>query len=192
MKNLKNFRIINDTEKTIIINSLSKISVNISPILDKIEFKLFILLNDLSSKNKFPSIFLVPNNLARIYNKIPNKDLSSAGLYFGFLKKNHFFLSLEGAEFLLNQNVFSEKNKIYVNENGEKAILYGNKILKKMIINIHVNLKKNDFLLVFNQLNELVAIAQSQVDFDEIQNLKPNESIAINLVDKGYYLRRKQ
>ncbi|MFX1277737.1 MAG: PUA domain-containing protein [Promethearchaeota archaeon] len=81
---------------------------------------------------------------------------------------------------------------MYVNDKGEKAILYGNIILKKMITNIHVNLKKKDFLLVFNQLNELIAIAQSQVDFEDIQNLEPNKSIAINLVDKGYYLRKKQ
>jgi len=192
MRNLKYFRIINNTEKNIIINSLSKISPDISSILNKIEFKLFISFNDSSSKNNYPFIFLVPNNLIKNINKLTHKDINSAGLYFGFIKKNQFFLSIEGAEFLHNQNLISEKHQICVNENGEKAILYGNKILKKMLIPIEPNMKKNDFLLVFNRLNELVAIAQSQVDFEDIQNLKPNECIAINLVDKGYYLRKKQ
>ena len=193
MKNLKNFRIINNTEKTIIINSLSKISPEISSILDKKDYKLFISFNDFSSKNKFPSLFLVPNNLTELFEKIePNRNITSAGLYFGFIKKNRFMLSLEGAEFLLNLNFFSERYQLIVNNDGEKAILYGNKILKKMIIKISNKLKKNDFLLVFNQSNELISIAHSQVDFEDIQNLKPNEIIAFNLIDKGYYLRKKQ
>ena len=101
-------------------------------------------------------------------------------------------LSLEGAEFLLNLNFFSERYQLIVNNDGEKAILYGNKILKKMIIKISNKLKKNDFLLVFNQSNELICIARSQVDFEDIQNIKTNEIIAFNLIDKGYYLRKKQ
>ncbi|TFG24717.1 MAG: hypothetical protein EU529_03220 [Promethearchaeota archaeon] len=193
MKNLKNFRIVNDTEKKIIINSLSKISTNILQILGKVEFKLFILLKDLSSKNKFPSIFLVPNNLREFLDTIEfNRNVDSAGLYFGFIKRNQFFLSLEGAEFLNNLNCFSEKDQIQVNDDGEKAILYGNKILKKMIIKISSNLGKKEFLLVFNRLNELIAIARSQIDYKTSQNLNITDLIALNLNDKGYYLRREQ
>ena len=192
MKNLKNFRLINETEKKIIINSLSKITAKISPILDKTEYELFILFNNLSLKNQYPLIFLVSDNLIRIYNKIPNNDISSAGIYFGFLKRSQFFLSLEGAEFLNNLNCFSEKQQIQVNDDGEKAILYGNKILKKMITNIPSNLEKKQFVIVFNRLNELIAIARAQIGYKSSQNLNSSDLIALNLNDKGYYLRREQ
>ena len=99
---------------------------------------------------------------------------------------------MEGAEFLLNLNFFSEKHLVTVNNDGEKAILYRNQIQKKMIIKRSNEVKKNDFLLVFNQSNELICISQSQVNFEDIQNLKLNDIIAFNLIDKGYYLRKKQ
>ena len=116
----------------------------------------------------------------------------SAGIYFGFIKKNKFRLSLEGAEFLLNLHFFSERHLATVNNDGEKAILYGNQILRKMIVKISNKVKKNDFILVFNQSNELICIARSQVNFEDIRNLKNNDIIAFNLIDKGYYLRKKQ
>jgi ribosome biogenesis protein Nip4 len=193
MKNLKNFRVVNKTEKNIIINSLSKISTEIITILERIEYIIFISFNELGLKNNFPLIFLVPNYLSKTFDKLKStKSIISAGIYFGFIKKNQFLLSIEGAEFLLNLNFFSERNLATVNNDGEKAILYGNQILAKMIIKISNKVKRNDFLLVFNQSNELICIARSQVNFEDIQDLKHNDIIAFNLIDKGYYLRKKQ
>ena len=50
------------------------------------------------------------------------------GVYFGFIKKNQFLLSLEGAEFLNKLNMFQY---LFVNDDGEKSVLYGNHIMKK-------------------------------------------------------------
>jgi ribosome biogenesis protein Nip4 len=61
-----------------------------------------------------------------------------------------------------------------------------------MVIQISTKLNKNDFLLIFNQNNELIAIAISKVDYNLYQRLNPNDLVALNLVDKGYYLRVKQ
>ena len=193
MKNLKNFRIVNKTEKNIIINSLSDISTNTLTIFEKNDYILFIELSDKGLKNNFPIIFLVPTYLNKTIDKLGEKEsIVSAGIYFGFIKKNQFRLSLEGAEFLLNLNLFPENHLAIVDNEGEKAILYGNHLLGKMIIKISNEVKKNDFLLVFNHSNELICIARSQVDFEEFKNLKANEIVAFNLIDKGYYLRKKQ
>ncbi|TFG02530.1 MAG: hypothetical protein EU540_01345 [Promethearchaeota archaeon] len=193
MKNLKNFRIINNTEKTIIINSLSRISRDILTIFERNDYMLFIGLNEKGLTNDFPIIFLVPTYLKNTIDKLGEKEsIVSAGIYFGFIKKNQFRLSLEGAEFLLNLNLFPENHLAIVHNKGEKAILYGNHLLAKMIIKISNEVKKNDFLLVFNPSNELICIARSQVEFEEFQNLKANEIVAFNLIDKGYYLRKKQ
>ena len=193
MKNQYYFRIVNRFEENIIIDTLSKISHKISTILDTIDYTLCIVFYESSSKINFPSIYLAPNNLLKIIDKLgPNAGIISAGIYFGFIKRNNFLLSLEGAEFIWKLNSFSDSNLVKVNTDGEKAILYGNKLQKKMILQLSNDTKMNDFLLIFNKTNELICIAQSQVNFGDIKNLTNHEIVALNLVDKGYYLRKKQ
>ncbi len=193
MKDLKRFRIINEIENKIIIDSISEISPKISSILSEIDYKLFISFKKLPSEDKFPSIYLIPNDLEKTLNRYKlENNINSAGLYFGFIKRNKFLLGLEGSEFLYKLNLFSEKYKVSLNIDGEKSVLYGNNITKKMILNISHDLKKNNLVLVFNQVNELISIANIKADYSTIQNFKPTEVIALNLVDKGYYLRKKQ
>ncbi len=193
MKNQRNFRFINETEKKIIRDSLSKISAKVLLILNKEKFQTCINLSKLDQVRQKLSIFLIPKNLIKIIREIKYEiNINSAGLYFGHIKRGGFFLSLEGAEFLHDMGAFREKNLMRVTVKGEKSILYGNKILKKMIHKVSPNLKKKDFLLIFNSSGELISIGLSQVDYFTFQNLKIDELIALNLVDKGYYLRKNQ
>jgi len=193
MIDTKKFREINETERDIINKSALKISTKILSVLKKIDYKIYIDLVNKTSKNNYPSIFLIPNNLTKNLVKF-QQDISvnSVGLYFGFIKKGEFYVSLEGAEFLLKSGCFSKNQELYVNRSGEKSILYGNRISKSMIEKIPTGLLKNAFLLVFNLTNELIAIAKSQVNYVSYENLNLKDPIAINLVDKGYYLRKKQ
>ncbi len=193
MNDLKNFRPVNNKEKKIIENTLLKLSSRLILLIKELDYQFFISLSDIDSNTKFPSIYLAPINLTNVLNVL-NSDVKtiSSGIYFGFIKKNHFYLSLEGAEFLYIKNCISKRNYVSVNKKGEKSILYGNNIKKELILEISNELCKKDLLLVFNQSNELIAIAQSQVDFNSFQNLNPKDFIAITLVDKGYYLRIKQ
>ena len=125
----------------------------------------------------------------RINNKI---IVHSVGIFFGFIKKSIFFLSLEGAEFLYENKIFSESQQLILNKKGEKSFLYGNNISKKMVDKIPKNLKNRDFLLVLNDVNEILGIGRSQCDHQIIQTLNSEDTIAINLSDKGYYLRKNQ
>lgn len=193
MIDTKKFRKANRKENAIIINTLLKISTKILSVLKKIEYNFYIALNNKTSKNKFPSIFLIHKNLSKELVKFQQEiRVNSAGLYFGFIKRGEFYLSLEAAEFLLNLSCFSTNQKLFVNKNGEKSILYGNRISKSMIAKIPTELKRNSFLLVFNLENELIALAKSQVDYLTYQNFSHSDIVALNLVDKGYYLRKKQ
>ena len=193
MNDTKKFREINETENAIITNSVLKISTKILSVLKKIDYKIYIALVNKTSKNNYPSIFLISNNLAKnLVNFQQGISVNSAGLYMGFIKKGEFYLSLEGAEFLFKSGCFSKNQELYVNRSGEKSILYGNRIAKSMIAKIPTGLQKNAFLLVFNLTNELIAIAKSQVNYITYENLNLKDPIAINLVDKGYYLRKKQ
>lgn len=192
MSNLQNFREINDYEKQIIVDSLLKISTDFLGVIEKFKIYLYILTNSSLSKDKFPKIFLITKH-QHLRLKLSHFDkILSAGLYFGFIKKGNFLLSLEGADFLYKQGILSNIKCIQVNRKGENSILYGNNILKNMVIKTSNNFQKKDFLLVFNELNEFLAIAQFKIESNVLQYLKPKDIIALTLSDKGIYLREKQ
>jgi len=190
---LNTFRLINKIEKSIINNSLLKFSSEVLSYFKKKDYRFYIFINDEQTRNKFPLIYLVPyENSNLLEEKLKSENINAAGIYFGFIKKGIFHLSLEGAEFLGNQQILPNNNKITINEEGEKSILYGNDILKSVITMIPPKFKKNSLLAVFNQKNEIIAIARATIDSSSFQNLKLNQKVAQNLVDKGYYLRKRQ
>ncbi|MFX1556646.1 MAG: PUA domain-containing protein [Promethearchaeota archaeon] len=157
------------------------------------ESNLYISVNESISHNKFPRIYLILDDFKE-FLKIPNirNNICSGGLYVGYIKKGKFLISIESVEFLYRHDKFLEFHRIFVNEMGERSILYGNDIIMSMILNSPSSFNKNDLILIFNDKDEILALAKAQVNFKDIQNLKPKSKIASNLVDKGYYLRQKQ
>ena len=193
MRDLNIFRLINKIEKSIITNSLLKLSPEVLPYFKKKNYRFYVFINDDQVESKFPLIYLVSYENSNILEEsLKNENIHTAGIYFGFIKKGIFYLSLEGAEFLHYQQIFPNSNKITISEKGEKSILYGNDILKSVITMIPPELKKNNLLAIFNQRNEIIAIARATVDSSSFQNLKLNQKVAQNLVDRGYYLRKRQ
>jgi len=187
------FRRINEKERIIIFNSIQKISQEFLSIFNDFENNLFISLNEPIRKNKFPKIYLILDNLKEIINKVNFRDkIYSAGLFFGYIKKGKFQVSLEGLEFLYKQGKSSKFHHLYVNEKGEKSVLYGNDIIKSMIIKKFSHFNKNDLLIILNDGHEILAITQALINFESIEKLNLESKIAYNLVDKGYYLREMQ
>lgn len=192
-KNIRKFRIVNEIEKKIINDSISKISPEIIPVLEYNKLSLFISFNTIGFEDQLPSIYLIPNDLTKtVVNVEHDTEVCSAGVYFGFIKIDQFYLSLEGTEFLYRLNTFPKNTQLISNDEGEKAILYGNRILKKYITKIPQTLKKNELVLILNKSKELICLALCQEDYSKTQALNLNDIIALNLIDKGYYLRKKQ
>ena len=193
MKDMSIFRTINTIEIKIIATSFNNISAKLSPVLDNLKSFLYISINKLTTNNNYPQIYLITKDLQKIIDdsNISNK-IYTAGLYFGFIKKGNFNFSIEGVEYLYKQNIFSDFQQIQVNKLGEKSILYGNNILKNMVVKSSEKLKERDFLLIFNVHDEMIAIARSRVNSTSFMNLKAKEIICINLSDKGFYLRIDQ
>ena len=187
------FRKINKIESEIISESLGKISIKFLKFLEESKKKLYISIIDSNRKAQYPKIYFVSDDLLGIIDLNEFKDkIYSISLFFGFIKKSIFYLSLEGAEFLYKQGIFTNFNFIYLNRKGEKSVLYGNHILKKMVAKTPTKLEQGDFILFLNDEDEILAIGQSKVDINTLQNAKPNDIIAFNLSDKGIYLREKQ
>ena len=61
-----------------------------------------------------------------------------------------------------------------------------------MLIKKSYNFKENDYLLVFNEDEEIIAISKATLKGSQVQNVKHENLIAFNLSDKGTYLRENQ
>lgn len=193
MRDLNNFRLINEIEKSIINTSLQKFSIELLSYIKQEKYRIYIFIKDDKNRTSFPSIFLVSCEKSVILEeKLKNARVNSVGIYFGFIKKGEFHLSLEGAEFFLKNNMIQDRNILKVNNKGEKAILYGNPVVKGIVSDITTDLQKNTLLLILNESRELLALVRSEVDFPKYKNLNQGDLVANNLIDKGYYLRRKQ
>lgn len=186
------FRNINNIEKKIIGSFLSKIFSNNLSKFEEFEHNLYVLIKNKTQHFKYPQIYLLSEEIKKILKKISVNDISSGGLYFGFIKRGEFYLSIEGAEYLHKRGYISDLLQIYVNKHGEKSILYGNNILKNMLIIKSYNFKENDFVLIFNDKDELIAIGNSVIEASDVKNLRPDGLVVKNLSDKGIYLREKQ
>ena len=193
MPERNNFRIVNEFEKSIILNSLDKICQNFAIFIKNYQERLYISFDRTSSKGQNPSIYLLSPEHPKIIEKF-DKDIqiTSIGLYFGFFNKERFRLSLEGAEFLLNRELLIQDNILVIDIDGEKSVLYGNDIKVEEVLKFPTNLRKGDILVICNSQNEICAITHSLVGKKDLTRLNPGDKIAFNLVDKGYYLRKKQ
>jgi ribosome biogenesis protein Nip4 len=190
-------RKINEIESKIIIETLSKISKKGSAFFDEHQFNFYVIISKERNRVLFPKIFFVPKNIVSLYKKLSFKSkITSIGLYFGFIKQGALFISLEGVEFLDKKDLLTEKNKIRVNKKGEKAILYGNDILKTMLELPNRDsmpiINAEDIVIFTNKFKEILAIGFMTGNTSEFENLSSKSLIAQNLIDKGYYLREIQ
>ena len=193
MNNTRIFRKINAVETKIIVNTIDTISSELPLIIKNIGNLLYILINKFNTQKENPSIYLITDEHQKLFNEknIINR-IYAAGLYFGFIKKGVFYFSIEGVEYIYKNGIFTDFAQLILNESGEKSFLYGNNILKIMVRKSPINLKEKDFLIILNRFDEIIGLGISRVNNDTILNLKPRDVFAINISDKGKYLRRRQ
>ena len=193
MNETRIFRRINAIETKIIANSIKTISIELLPIFDNLNELLYILINKSTTKNDYPSIYLITDKQQKFFDDIYFLNrMYAAGLYFGFLKKGDFYFSIEGVEYIYNNGIFTGFKKLYLTESGEKSFLYGNNIVKSMVRKSPDSLEEKDFLLIINKFEEIVGLGISRANINTISNLNSNDVFAINVSDKGQYLRKRQ
>lgn len=191
MKNNTNkFRLLNQIEIKILKDSPLMINNDVITSLSKQGYTLYVSFNLHEFENIYPKIFILNEKLSSFMNHLIEKDkIIASGIYFGFIKKSKFYLSLEGAEFLYQNRIFDESSKMQVNEKGEKSILYGNRIRKSMLKDNIGYTNKKGLVLVFNDKYEIIALAKLLGKDPSGIKDKEDEIVAFNLIDKGYYIR---
>jgi ribosome biogenesis protein Nip4 len=188
--NPKNLRNLKNREFDIIQASLTQISSKINQYLQDRRSCIYLIISEYKAKDQ---IYLITENLKNVLTNFQSDlKIASAGIFLGFILKNNFFLSLEGAELFLKENLIPEEVILRVNDEGEKSILYGNPVERKMIPNISSTMQKNSIIFILNKSSELISIGYSEVDIRDLDAFKERDILIKNLIDKGYYLRRPQ
>ncbi len=187
---LAEFRNLNIIEIEFLKNTFLTISEKLVSFLDKNSEDLYVSIYEDKKIKPFPEIYYSPYILKDLINKF-KLSVWSVGIYFGFIKRGEFYPSLEVFEFFDKKNLIPNEIKFQVNQKAEKSILYGNDIKKKMINSYLGHIEKNNFIIIYNKLDELIAIGYLNQKNNEINSLQENEIIALNLIDKGYFLRKQ-
>ena len=187
------FRKLNKNEKKIVKDSLHNISDKIWEYFLEEQYEIYIKISE-SKKNKTSlELFLVPQQLEPEINKIKNlTTINFTGIPLGFIKNKRLFLSLETAELLFNLHKIDPRIILILNENGEKSVLYGNPIKKSMILEISSEVQANRIVFLINKNQEFLGLGLSKINYEDYRQFENEDEIALNLVDKGSYLRKDQ
>jgi len=187
------FRKARDIEIKIIKNSLHNITEQTWKFILDNQYEIYIRISERSKKKPYSELYLIPHKLEKEISKIKdNSSIKFSGIPLGFIKENHFYLSLEASELFFKSNIIESKNILVLTEKGEKSILYGNPIKKSMILNISSEITANMIIFVINKNREFLGLGFSKLNYEGIKQSDNDEEIAHNLIDKGVYLRKEQ
>lgn len=163
-------------------------------------------------------IHLVPTTMSTLVKQLNRHfPMAYAGVHLGFMKRRRththferaFYLSYEGGRFLFNfvrsfePELQQEIQTVVLDEEGEKAFLYGRNIDLDDIISETDHLVKKKMIFVLDQEKEYIGLAllmvkQAGSEIDD-QGMKTRDDYSrsphfklylLNLSDAGQYLRK--
>lgn len=118
-------------------------------------------------------VFMVPRETLEVLGKL-GVEPYFLGLYLGEIKKDRFFLSLEGGMLLAR----GCGKKVVVDQRVEQLVLYGRDIFINSVQEATPGLKEGDKCLILNEKGEFLAVGRVE------------RRIIKNLLDRGWYLRK--
>jgi len=153
----------NNLEKQEILKELNKIGASIPQ-------KYLMCIHEL----KYAELFIIKDNLLHetVYEISKFHNVYFAGIYGGSFKNKKFKLSLDLAEHLYRLGKLN--NTLVVNDRLAAKFLYGKDITLERIAD------KESLFLILNTKKDVLGIGKTVV----------GSRVIINLVDKGWYLRR--
>ena len=127
----------------------------------------------MASDHNRKEIFILKKETREVLSKIKHQPYF-AGLFIGEIKREKFYLSLEGGSLI---TPYSNK-LIKINDKAEQLVLYGRDVFINSILKYGHPLKQGDKCLILNKNSEFLAIGRLRGNIIE------------NLLDKGWYLRK--
>lgn len=142
------------------------------------------------AEGKWKNIFLVPHHIVDFFKVIKDKvSPNFLGIHFGDLLKKQFKIQIAGIESISEYT----KKYIIVTGKGEQTALYGRNIPLALIKKVDTRIKKDEFVIIRNELNESIALGRFLIDSDNLSNIRnPNRIIIKILLDLGEYLRKER
>lgn len=133
------------------------------------------------------SIYLVPREWMRFFeNTISGLDVYSLGLWFVDVYQSRLRLSLP----ILNPLAKLTSNLIHVKQIAAESFTYGRSIIKESVIDIDQSLKRRQRVIVLNERDDVLGLAELSVDATRVPYLKAEDLVAKNLIDIGWYIRK--
>ncbi len=114
------------------------------------------------------------------------EDFFSAGVYLGKAKEGKFFPSF----YLLGVLAKKEANRIIIDKKSAWLFICGRDILRKSIVRIQGQGKKDTNTLVFNEFGECLGFGRIVENLRD--SLLGNEIVVRNVLDIGDFLRRER
>jgi ribosome biogenesis protein Nip4 len=114
------------------------------------------------------------------------EDFFSAGVYLGKAKEGKFFPSF----YLLGMLAKKEANRIFLDKKSAWLFICGRDILRKSIVRIQGQGKKDTNTLVFNEFGECLGFGRIVEKLRD--SAKCNEIVVKNVLDIGDFLRRER
>ena len=136
-------------------------------------------------------LFLVSANIESFVSKyvkgIMNKEPYSLGLFLGRIMKGKYELSMDIAEKLFTM---AKRNAIMINDQASALFLYGRDVMAKSILKTYPPLSK--VVLVVNRFEDFLGLCKLTVKPRELLSgkLKGEEIVCLNIIDKGWFLRK--
>ncbi|NVM02086.1 MAG: hypothetical protein HWN67_07100, partial [Candidatus Helarchaeota archaeon] len=142
------------------------------------------------AEGKWKSIFLVPPQIIEIFNKIKGKDTPIfIGIHFGDLLKNQFKIQIAALELISDYT----KKYVILTGKGEQTALYGRNIPLALIKKVEPRIKKDEFVIVRNELKESIALGKFLIDSENLSKITNRNKIIIKIImDLGEYLRKER
>ena len=113
--------------------------------------------------------------------------LAHAGLMIGILKKK-FMLSMAGADLVARES--KKFPHVVVDDDAEKAILYGKNILGESIVENTEIIVENQHLIILNLHREAIGIGMTKYHGKYLS--QRGIATVTTLIDAGIYLRNEQ
>ncbi len=113
-------------------------------------------------------------------------DFFYAGTYLGKVKTGKFFPSFN----LLSMLAKQEANRVVVDQKAGWLFICGRAILKKGIVRMHGQIRRNSHVLVLNEFGECLGFGRVLAGVE--QNAEKNAVAVANVLDVGDFLRRER